>query len=205
MAGIEGGDVSPSNIAPLDAIELANLCESALPYSKGGQFYGASDSLSFGTGLIVDRLAYPVFVPTAGAYGTRAGPALILSHECDIDPDNIRPFNSNVLVAPITKLSSYIDSVKGVYTPEETKSFLLNVAAGKTTRLCFLPRFGDEGGPLYSGGIVDLNFLASCGVSALVASEKVCSLSGFAITTIDVALQNHLLRPKAEKPPLPNL
>ncbi|MDR6135724.1 hypothetical protein QE361_002719 [Sphingomonas sp. SORGH_AS802] len=202
MSSSEEGGVAPG-IAPLDPISVANECEQAIPHTKAGQFYGPVGSLSFGAGVIVENLAYPVYVPNAGAYGTRLGTALVLSHECDIDPDNIRPFNSNVLVAPIIKLGDYISQAAATYSHIETKSFLLNVASGKTTRLFFLPRFGSSTSSLYQGGLIDLNFLASCGVGALVKSTKVCALSGFALTTLDIAIQNHLIRQKSEKPPMP--
>ncbi|WP_239436195.1 hypothetical protein [Sphingomonas sp. ACRSK] len=203
MSNVEGGDISPADIAPLDVAALASECEACIPHTKSGEFYGPVGELSFGTGLIVANLPYPVYLPDRGAYGTRLGNALILTHECDIDPDNIRPFNSNVLVAPIIGLNQYVNSVAGIHSQSETRSLMLNVASGNTTRLVFLPRYGDSSCPLYYGGLVDLNFLASCGVQALTQSDKLCFLSGAAIGMVDVALQNHLMRPKAETPPLP--
>lgn len=188
----------------IDPVDLARACEEALPHSKAGQFYGPIGDMAFGTGVIVTDLPYPVFLPNAGAYGTRRGTALIMSHECDIDPDNVRPFNDNALVAPVIGLRTYVENVAHLYSADETRSFILAVAKGLTTRLLFLPRFGDSSCPLYYGGLIDLNFMTSCGVKALSEASKICALSGAAISIVDVALQNHLIRPKADTPPLPH-
>ena len=197
-----GGASQPT--VSVDPVALATQCEQLIPLAKRDQFYGPQGEMALGTGIIIRSAALPVYVPEADAYGTGKGPALVLTHECDIDPDNIRPFSDKALVAPLIRLDAYLTSAKEECSAEEMISFATNVARGNTNRLLFLPRFGDETSPLFFGAIIDLNYLVSCGVTSLAKSTVVCALSGYAIGALDRALQNHLFRPKADHVPLPH-
>lgn len=198
---VKGG--SPAAGA-LDPATLAAQCEGLMPHARVGEFYGPSAGMALGAGIIVRSVAQPVYLPDQGLYGTGRGPALVLSHECDIDPENIRPFNDRALVAPLIRLDRYLGEATKSYSEQEILSFASNVARGNTTRVCFLPRYGGNDCPLHFGALIDLNNLTSCGVNALADSETICSLSGYAIMSIDRALQNHLFRPKADRAPLPH-
>lgn len=188
----------------IDPATLAAKCDELLPLAKAGQFYGTAGGMAIGAGLIVSSVPTPTYLADQEAYATGKGPALVLTHECDIDPNNIRPFNDKALVAPLIRIEKYVQSALDEYTPQEINAFATNVASGKTTRICYLPRFGGPDGPLHFGAFIDLNFITSCGIKSLVKSPVVCSLTGYAISAIDRALQNHLFRAKADRAPLPH-
>ena len=194
----------PSKEKPIDAASLAVQCEELMPFVNRGQFYGPANGMALGSGIIVTNVAVPVFLPDKDAYGTGRGAALILSHECDIDPNNIRPFNDKALVAPLIRFDRYIDGASQQVSRNDIIAFATNVARGNTTRLCFLPRYGDTDSPLHFGAFIDLNYLTSCGLQSLAKASVLCSLTGYAIGVIDRAIQNHLFRPKADRPPLPH-
>ncbi|MEA3264603.1 MAG: hypothetical protein U9R07_14080 [Pseudomonadota bacterium] len=175
-----------------------------MPLAKRDQFYGPANAMGLGSGLIVTNVAQPVYLPDPDAYGTGRGAALILTHECDIDPENIRPFSDKALIAPIIKLEKYIENFGADHGRDDTISLASHVAKGNTSRLFFLPRFGDEASPLRFGALIDFNYITSCGLQSLVKSPVLCSLSGYAISVIDRALQNHLFRPKVDPAPLPH-
>ena len=189
---------------PIDPVSLATQCEGLLPFAKRDQFYGPAHGMALGSGIIVANVAIPVFLPDADAYGTGRGAALVLTHECDIDPANIRPFNDKALIAPIIRFDKYLETAAREYSQQDIRAFATNVARGNTTRLCFLPRYGDVKSALHFGAFIDLNYVTSCGLQSLVKSPILCSLTGYAIGVIDRALQNHLFRAKADRPPLPH-
>jgi hypothetical protein len=188
----------------LNAETLANECDETARrrLAKSDQFYGQSAGMALGTGVIVEDLVLPIYLPNENAYATGKGAALILTHECDIEPTNIRPFNQNAIVAPLIPLASYIKT--SPQTDQESRVFALHVANGNMTRVTYLPRLGGNSSPLFVGAFVDFNFITSCGVTALTQSRIICSLTGYAISVIDNALKNHLFRPKADHAPLPH-
>jgi hypothetical protein len=174
-----------------------------MPLSKADQFYGSAEGLSLGAGLIVSEVPIPVFLANEVAYGTAKGTVVVLTHECDIDPANIRPFNDYAVVLPIIPLRSMITLLQEQLSDLEIRSFVMSAAGGQMSRLGYLPRFGSLGDPLYAGGIVNYNYMTSCGVAALATGRVVCSLTQYAMGTLDIALQEHLRRPKAEALPQP--
>lgn len=188
----------------IDPSKLASKCDELLPLAKSGQFYGPAHGMAIGSGVIVSSIPMPVYLPDQEAYATGKGAALVLTHECDIDPDNIRPFNDKALVAPLIRFEKYVQTASQEYSSQEINAFASNVASGNTTRLCYLPRFGDGSSPLHFGAFIDLNYITSCGIQSLIRSPILCSLSGYAISFIDRALQNHLFRAKADRAPLPH-
>lgn len=197
-------EAGPTEEEPIDPVSLAIQCEGLSPLYKRDQFYGAAHGMALGTGIIVTNVAIPVFLPDVDAYGTGRGAALILTHECDIDPENIRPFNDKALIAPIIRFDKYLETAAHDYSSQEINAFATNVARGNTTRLCFIPRFGDDKSPLHFGAFIDFNYVTSSGLQSLVKSPILCSLTGYAIGVIDRALQNHLFRAKVDRPPLPH-
>lgn len=203
MSPSEGSAASPTDPEKIDPAALAIQCENLMPFVKRDQFYGSPNGMGLGSGIIVTNVAQPVYLPEHDAYGTGRGAALVLTHECDIDPDNIRPFSDKAIVAPIIKLDKYVESFSAEHGKKDTLSLASHAAKGNTTRLFFLPRFGNDQSPLHFGALIDFNYITSCGIQSLVKSPILCSLSGYAITIIDRALQNHLFRPKVDPVPLP--
>jgi hypothetical protein len=97
--------------------------------------------MALGSGIVVTNVALPVYLPDHDAYGTGRGAAsfsrtsaisiLIISDRLTIKR-SCRSSNLENL---------YEFSAK--YGRQETISLASNVAKGNTTRLFFLPRFGD--------------------------------------------------------------
>lgn len=186
---------------PLDPKTLADECDAALKIAKPDQFYGPSGTMALGAGLIVTNVPYPLYLPHEQVYGTATGTAVIVTHECDIDIENVRPFNTQALIIPLIPITSIVKMFSGKSSVKETRDLVLNVASGYTHRLTYLPRLGSADEPLYTGAILDLNFMTSCGINALAAAKAVCSLTDYGISILDRALQNHLFREKSDTVP----
>jgi hypothetical protein len=204
VASNEGSAGNPDDPEKIDPAALANQCEQLMPLARRDQFYGPPNGMGLGSGIIVTSVAQPIYLPDVDAYGTGRGAALILTHECDIDPDNIRPFSDKAIVAPFIKLDKYVENFSADLGKEDTISLASHAAKGNTPRLFFLPRFGNDESPLYFGALIDFNYITSCGLQSLAKSPVLCSLSGYAISIVDRALQNHLFRQKADPAPLPH-
>src|SRR5206468_2128251 len=65
------------------------------------KFFGAVDQLDAGVGLILNHVAYPVYNDDDADWDIAEGLVYVVSHECDIAPENDRPFNEAALVCPI--------------------------------------------------------------------------------------------------------
>src|SRR5688572_21637579 len=81
-----------------------------LPPDLVGRFYSPGDAVGLGKGKIYDGLAYPLYEPDQGTFATAAGLAYVLTHECDVEPDNERLFNEELLVCPIVPLEHLVQA-----------------------------------------------------------------------------------------------
>jgi hypothetical protein len=72
-----------------------------------GRFYGSGQSLSLGAGLLFRGVRYPIYVEATYLFMTVRGMVYVLTHECDVDPNNIRPFNDDVLICPVIPLGDF--------------------------------------------------------------------------------------------------
>jgi hypothetical protein len=166
------------------------------------RFYGPAAGLDWGVGLIARGLAYPFYDREISEFVVGVGRAYIVSHECDIDPANSRPFNDTLLVCPIIPLEVVLDNYLAGRSAGQTKSFVRALGNGTVDRAAYIPTIADE---LPYGGVLYLNAMTHTNVAELGRNGVVCccAVSAFGLRYIDRALSNAILkRPKAQPLPL---
>lgn len=163
-----------------------------------GRFYQPGDSLALGKGKIYNSALFSIFDPEKAAFMTVRGIVLVLTHECDVDADNDRIFNDDVLVCPIIPLEMLVEELSTVVSHPHLVSFLTNLGARNISRLIYLPPSQPH---LEHGGVLFLNKITNTHVSVFSDSKasSVCALTGFGLAEVEYLLENHLLRPKAER------
>jgi len=168
--------------------------------SRFGSFYGPGGNTALGVGTIYSKVRYALYSQKSRLFGTVAGPVYVLTHECDVDQDNVREFNDRVLVCPLHPLETF--SVRYAATTSEDRliDFVANIASDKVSRVAYFPPLSDL---LPFGGLLYLNDITNTHVVEFDQPEakQVAVLSETAQQGIDWKLQHHLLRPKVE--PLP--
>ncbi len=166
--------------------------------------YGAVDGVPLGVGLFYKGIRFPVFNLEDNLYDTTQGYVYILTHECDLDQDNKRPFNEDVLVCPILPFEDFLSDVVNILSDEAQKSFVDAVAKRSVNKLIYIPPLGDE---LKSGGVLNLNRIGSSHISCFDENQNenakvIGCLTDYGLMQMDNALENHLLRPKASLLPM---
>lgn len=180
------------------ALEI--LRDSALDRSE--TFYAADANLPLGVGLVIDGVEFPIFDPGADRFAVVRGLTYVLSHECDLDPANARVLNDMALVCPILAIEEFlVDCEKRGIPDHEVGAILGNLAKRNVSRAVYFPPLE---GKLALGGLMYLNKMASSPVARLQQGTRVCTLTAIGVQTVDMALDNHLRRPKAEALPLEN-
>src|SRR5262249_30736181 len=178
--------------------DLCAAANDACAWARPNAFYGTATGLAPGAGLIYDRMPYATFNNAAGRFEARRGPVLVLTHECDIDQANVRPFNEAFIVAPIITMRALAENYEAAGKLDEARQLVCACAADLVSRLLFLPP-----GPAFLelGAFVYLNALTSAHVSQLRDGEVTapCALSAYGLEVFDHKLKNHLFRPKAEQ------
>lgn len=167
-----------------------------------GKFYGPlSKGSALGVGQIFSSINYPLINTQDGLFDTYQGNVYILTHECDIDQANKRPYNDYLLICPIIPLETVVKQMVAI-SKDKLINFLKDLANDQISRVCYLPPVEDSFLPY--GGIVYMNQISSTHVSQInkEESESVVSLSHYGLRLIDYKLTNHLLRPKSASLPL---
>lgn len=168
----------------------------SLSLDDEGSFYGSARGLSVGAGLIYRDVTFPLFNEEAGRFQAQSGLICVLSHECDVDPANVRFLNGMILVCLILPLRSVVEHAAAIGFPDgDLGAFLGHVARRRTPRCVYFaphPEFLPE------GGLLNLNLIASTHLSLLPEEHRVAALSAHAFRTVTAALEDHLTRPKAE-------
>ena len=177
------------------------------PLTDSGRFYAPGTSLGLGKGCIFRDAPYPVFDPDTSLYLTVAGPVYVLTHECDVDADNRRLFNEAVLICPLTPLEDIVAELSLVVQDEVLRGFLANLGARNVSRLTYMPPIQ---GLLPYGSVMNLNLISNCTVDSFQDMTKLeCAVTAFGLQAIEYMLDNHLLRPKADRlaftPPEPGI
>ncbi len=174
----------------------AKLIDSAIDKSSG--FYGSSEGVSIGSGLILNDVEFATFDPAVDRFVVISGKIIVLSHECDLDGDNDRLLNDRALICPVLSISDLLERAKlKSFNQEKIDTFLVNLVKRRVSRAIFFPPLSD----LPSGGILYLNEITSTPVSRLSAANPICAVSAYGMRVIDYSLENHLRRPKAERLP----
>lgn len=187
------------------AEELADLAVNHHPTRFSGAWYGQAGTLAPGVGVIFDKIAYPLFNPSTQRYQIESGLVLILTHECDIDQNNVRAMNRGFLVVPLIPLDTFAANFSKEGLKDDARALARDIAANKVHRLMFLPPPNQllriDNFPL--GAFLYFNAITNADISHLAVdgARPVCALSEIGLQALDARLKNHLFRPKAERLP----
>lgn len=166
-----------------------------------GRFYAEGADLSLGVGQIFSDILFPIFNEKEKLFETAAGLVYILTHECDIDQANPRPFNTHLLICPIIDFREFVDEFQAGHTEGDFISFLARLGRREVSRLIYIPHYLPH---LPYGGLLYLNRITHTHVNMFKNknAKRICTLTNYGLMELDSALKNHLLRPKDEKLPL---
>jgi len=170
-----------------------SLLQRSLPYSPG-EFYGSAPSDGVGAGMLFENVRFPAFERERRRFVTAKGLVYVVTHECDVDQSNDRPFIDSVLVCPIIDMADLLAVQADL---GDISSFLTNVINRNVPRLAYLPTIN----ACPYGGFLYLNKITFTDVQEFGQPEVVCvgAVSGKGLREIDTALQNLLLREKADR------
>lgn len=160
-----------------------------------GNFYSSGINSPLGAGLIYSGVRAPLYIPDEGVYYTIKSIVYILTHECDVDQENKRPFNDFVVVCPIVAFSKFLETYeKNGY--ENTLGFAQQVARRQVSRIFYLPQYNNS---FPYGGFMYLNNITHAHISAFEDSNArlICSVSAPGLQTIDNFIENHFFRQKS--------
>lgn len=164
-------------------------------------FYGNAAGLDLGAGLIYQDVIHPAYNEESRKYDTRAGAAYILTHECDVDPANRRHFNTEVSVLPIIRFEDFCEEYAAEHSDGALFAFLDSLAKDEVSRVMYVPPVPAHiDGFLPSGGLLYLNNICSSPTSCFGKgfAAPICAVSDYGLRMIDLKLENHLRRPKAQ-------
>ena len=162
-----------------------------------GQFYEPGTRLAIGKGEIYQTTRYPLFDDDSETFLTVEGIGYVLTHECDVDEANDRTFNSLLLICPLVPLQDLVEEYSATLPQEQLVSLLANMGARNISRVRYLPPIADV---LPYGSVMYLNQITHSGVATIKSrSRRVCALTGVGLREVEYALENHLLRPKADR------
>lgn len=161
-----------------------------------GKFYGSVQGVGLGAGLIYAGVRCPLFDEQERLFLTYESTAYVVTHECDVDEGNDRPFSEHVLLCPLILIKALPQLQDDEFADDdELRSFLEHVARRNVQRLVYLP---PGPGELELGALAYLNNITNTHVSAFDGVEPIAAVSGYGLQEIDYALQRLLLRPKAD-------
>lgn len=163
-----------------------------------GRFYSSGENISIGRGKLYNSVVYPIFDSDSRAFLTVEGLGYVLTHECDVDENNNKLFNTDVLICPIIPLQDVVEELEQDHSPVQLVSFLTNLGARNISRLVYLPTLGNR---LEYGGVLYLNQITNAPTSFFHSgyASSIGALTGYGLTIVDYSIENHLLRPKADR------
>lgn len=178
--------------------------EEAIKYVMGssnsdvGRFYSTGEKIAVGRGKLYSSVVYPLFDSGKGIFLTVEGFGYVLTHECDVDENNNKLFNTDVLICPIIPLQDIVSELEQDHSHAQLVSFLTNLGARNISRLVYLPTLGSH---LEYGGVLYLNQITNAPVSFFHDghAQSIGALTGYGLTIVDYSIENHLLRPKADR------
>lgn len=162
-----------------------------------GKFYSEGRHLSLGVGQLYSEIPFPIFDEQRQIFETAVGVVYVLTHECDIDQGNQRPFNSYLLICPIIDFRDFVAEFQPLFSEKDFISFLARVARREVSRLIYLPPYSQS---LPYGGLLYLNRISHTHVTVFKSKDarRICTVTNYGLYELDNALKNHLLRPKDE-------
>ena len=176
--------------------EAHKILSAGSPLSPG-KFYGSTEHLALGTGLIYAAVRCPVYNPEDRLFSTVELPVYVLTHECDVDQDNDRSFNEYLTVCPLIPLSEFlIVYEEWMQGDGNLGNFLSAIANRSVNRLMYLP---PGPGQLQYGAFLYLNNIVSTHICEFESVKPFASVSAYGLEAIDKTFFNHFLRPKADR------
>lgn len=162
-----------------------------------GKFYSSGSGLNLGVGKIYNNVRYPHFSEHSNIFQTLRGMVYILTHECDVDQANKRPFNELLIVCPILKFENFCQQFQAELDESTFISLMYRIARQEVSRVIYIPPYQNQ---LAYGGFLYLNHMTSTHVQAFQIDnvDEVCAVTAYGLQSIDFALRNHLFRPKSE-------
>ncbi len=146
----------------MDVKEAYNILNDQSAYDFG-RFYGPLDA-PLGVGQLYSGVRYSSFNHADQLFDTREGYVYVISHECDLSQDNIRPFNHYTILCPVIKLEDCVRELSNSMGQDRLKTFLRDLGKDVISRVVFFPAI--DGGALPYGGIIYLNQLSHIHVDA---------------------------------------
>lgn len=162
-----------------------------------GNFYGgAGTERAIWVGLIFDKVRYPILNVQDYLYETKEGLVYILTHECDLDQNNRRPFNEYALICPVIPFEDFHTAMSEVMNDSELGAFYGNIGKDNVSRLSYIPAIT---GTLPHGGVLYYNQITHTHIECLTGSAiRIESLTFTGLRIIDYKMSEHILRPKSE-------
>lgn len=186
------------------AEELAALATTSNASRNSGAWYGAAAGLAPGVGVIFAGIPHPLFNPELHRYQVVSGLVLILTHECDIDQNNVRGgMNTSFLVAPLIQMTAFAQIFASEGQQSVARNLARDVAANRVNRLMYLPPPNEllRVPEIPLGAFIYFNAITHADVRHLTAegARSICALSELGLEVLDNRLKEHLFRPKAEQ------
>lgn len=180
--------------------ELAALALEHSASRNVGAYYGSAARLAPGAGIIFAGVGFASYNFVDKRFEARRGPILILTHECDIDPGNVRAFNTGFVLAPLILMAAFATIFES--QKDLGRNLTRDIAAGRVSRMFYLPPTNQfpPSIDLQLGAFIYLNSITSGHIDQLreKPASAICALSEYAQDFLDKKLLNHLFRPKAE-------
>jgi hypothetical protein len=165
-----------------------------------GSFYGNAEGLSLGRGLVISGVPFPTIREDRQGFSIRAGLVYVFSHECDLEPSNVRFLNGNALIGAVLQLRDVLAEAETRGMSDDALAGNLgHLASRRMARAVYFPPIPDH---LTDGGILSLNMITFTGIEMLVAGTRVTAITDYADRVIEEALREHLTREKSELLPL---
>jgi hypothetical protein len=145
-------------------------------FANPGAFYGSVGDRSLGAGLVYADVVFALFNEERSDFDTVRGLAYVVTHECDVDRNNVRHFNDLVLICPLIPLHALVQEYEPVFGEEQLKSLLVSAAKNDVFRVFFLPPVSHllDVPTLCGGALLYLNQLCSTHVSVFAQARALC-------------------------------
>jgi hypothetical protein len=183
----------------MELAEAYNLING--PAHNVGRFYGPAAGFDLGAGLILQNVAFPLYSVAEQDFEIVEGLVYILSHECDIDQANERPYSDLATLCPIIPLEAAFEKYLERRSSNEAGAFFGNVGKRLVERITYIPAIAEH---LPYGGLLYFGMLSHTHVDEL-SNERVlrcAAVSMYGLQSIDAALQQAFAKPKAQASPL---
>ena len=181
----------------MDVVDAYDVVRKSITFEVG-RFFSSGENLSLGKGKGFTGIRFPIYDEQTNVFKTASGLVLVLTHECDVDPENERLFNTEVLICPIINFEHLVEEYSDELQEDNLVSFLSNLGARNISRLFYLPPLPPC---LEYGGVLYLNQISSTHVSAFGHDDAkpIFATTAHGLHLFEQVLENHLLRPKAER------